>query len=99
MLQKASHIWRILLFWLLWLSDTFNVYNVYAEVDWTLVSLGTQVQPQVIFDSDYLPDYISISYDYTGIDKLYWYCNNSYEAKYHLSISKRKSVGCRFKAV
>ena len=75
------------------------LHLMYAEVDWTLVSLGTQVQPQVIFDPDYLPDYISISYDYTGIDKLYWYCNNSYEAKYHLPIGKRKSAGCRFKAV
>ena len=29
-----------------------------------LVSLGTQVQPQVILDPDYLPDHLFISYDY-----------------------------------
>ena len=28
------------------------------------VSSGTQVQPQVILDPDYLPDYLSVSYDY-----------------------------------
>ena len=32
------------------------------------VSSGTQVQPQVILDPDYLPDYLSVSYDY-GIAK------------------------------
>ena len=37
---------------------------MYAEVAWVLVSLGTQVQPQVILDPDYLPDYLSVSYDY-----------------------------------
>ena len=35
-----------------------------AEVAWVLVSSGTQVQPQVILDPDYLPDYLSVSYDY-----------------------------------
>ena len=33
------------------------------------VSSGTQVQPQVILDPDYLPDYLSVSYDY-GIIQL-----------------------------
>ena len=36
---------------------------MYAEVAWVLVSSGTQVQPQVILDPDYLPDYLSVSYD------------------------------------
>ena len=38
---------------------------MYAEVAWVLVSSGIQVQPQVILDPDYFPDYLSISYDYT----------------------------------
>ena len=37
---------------------------MYAEVAWVLVSLGTQAQPQIIPDPDYLPDYLSVSYDY-----------------------------------
>ena len=41
------------------------LHLMYAEVAWLLVSLGTQVQPQVILDPDYLPDYLSVSYDYT----------------------------------
>ena len=37
---------------------------MYAEVAWVLVSSGTQVQPQIILDPNYLPDYLSVSYDY-----------------------------------
>ena len=37
---------------------------MYAEVAWVLVSLGTQVQQQIIPDPDYFPDYLSVSYDY-----------------------------------
>ena len=37
---------------------------MYAEVAWVLASSGTQVQPQIILDPDYLPDYLSLSYDY-----------------------------------
>ena len=37
---------------------------MYAEVAWVLVSLGTQVQPQIILDPDYLPDYLFVSDDY-----------------------------------
>ena len=37
---------------------------MYAEVPWVLAFSGTQVQQQVILNPDYLPDYLSISYDY-----------------------------------
>ena len=37
---------------------------MYAEVAWVLVSSGTQVQLQIIFNPDYLPDYLSVSYGY-----------------------------------
>ena len=40
---------------------------MYAEVASVLVSSGTQVQPQMILDPDYLPDYPSVSYDYGSI--------------------------------
>ena len=45
------------------------LHLMYAEVAWVLVSLGTQVQPQVILDPDYLPDYLSVYYDYAGSEK------------------------------
>ena len=32
---------------------------MYFEVAWVLASSGTQVQPQIILDPDYLPDYLS----------------------------------------
>ena len=35
------------------------LHLMYAEVAWVLVSSRTQVQPQVTFDPDYLPDYLS----------------------------------------
>ena len=40
------------------------LHLMYVEVAWILVSPGTQVQPQVILDPGYLPDYLSVSYDY-----------------------------------
>ena len=40
---------------------------MYSEVAWVLVSSRNQVRPQVILESDYLPDYLSISYDYDKI--------------------------------
>ena len=40
------------------------LHLMYAEVAWVLVSSRTQVQPQIILDPDYLPDYPSVSYDY-----------------------------------
>ena len=40
------------------------LHLMYAEVAWGLVSSGTQVQPQIILNSDYLPDYLSVSYEY-----------------------------------
>ena len=41
-----------------------NLMN--SEVAWVLVSSGTQVQSQIILDRDYLPDYLSVSYDYVA---------------------------------
>ena len=41
---------------------------MYAKVSWVLVSSVTQVQRQIILDSDYLPDYFSVSYDYDAIN-------------------------------
>ena len=43
------------------------LHLMYAEVAWVLVSSGTQVQPQIILDPDYLPDYPSVSYNYVQI--------------------------------
>ena len=40
------------------------LHLMYAEVSWAVVSLGTQVQPQITIDLDYFPGYSSVSYDY-----------------------------------
>ena len=41
---------------------TFGV--LHSEVAWVLVYSGTEIQRQITFDPDYLPDYLSVSYDY-----------------------------------
>ena len=43
------------------------LYLMYSEVAWLLVSSETQVQPQIILEPDYLPHYISVSYEYNHI--------------------------------
>ena len=48
--------------------DHSDLHLMYAKVSWVLVSSVTQVQPQIILDSDYLPDYFSVSYDYDAIN-------------------------------
>ena len=40
-----------------------------SEVAWVLVSSRSQVQLQIILNPDYLPDYLSVSYDYGVILK------------------------------
>ena len=37
---------------------------MYSKVALVLVYLGTQVQAQIIRKLNYLPDYLSVSYDY-----------------------------------
>ena len=43
---------------------------MYSEVAWVLVSSGTQVHLQIILNPDYLPNYLSVSYDYAVTDVL-----------------------------
>ena len=45
------------------------LHLMYVEVAWVLVCSGTQVQPQVKLDPDYLPDCLSVSYDYDNLKK------------------------------
>ena len=52
LLQEAGHI--------------HCLHLMYAEVAWELVSSGTQAQLQMIINPDYLPDYLSVSYDYAS---------------------------------
>ena len=40
------------------------LYLMYSKVAWVLVSLETQVQPQIILDLYNLLDYFSVFYDY-----------------------------------
>ena len=37
---------------------------MYSEAAWVLLSSGTEAQPQIILEPDYLPDYLSVSCDY-----------------------------------
>ena len=61
MLQEAGHIKNtvVLIF-----KHIQCLHLMYSEVVWVLIYSRTQVQPQIILDQDYLPDYLSFSYDY-----------------------------------
>ena len=47
------------------------LHMMYAEVAWVLVSSGTQVQPQIIPDPDYPPDYLSVYRKHFDLHNLY----------------------------
>ena len=46
------------------------LHLMYAEVAWALVSSATQVHPEIIPYPGYLPDYLSVSYDYDNTLKM-----------------------------
>ena len=60
MLQKAGHIKNTVVFTILTFQHIQCLHLIYAEEAWVLVASGTHVQPQVMLDPDYLPDYLSI---------------------------------------
>ena len=71
------------------------LHLMYAEVARVLVFLETQVQPQIILDPDYLPDYLFVSDDYeiTIIsrqnDPIFFICSSSsIRWLFHFCISK-----------
>ena len=62
--RSLSHVNNTLVLTILTFRHIQCLHIMHAEVAWVLVSSGTQVQPQITLDPDYLPDYISVSYDY-----------------------------------
>ena len=60
MLQEAGHIKSTVA---LIFCHIQCLHLMYSKVAFVLVSSEAQVQPQIILDPDYLPDYLSVSYD------------------------------------
>ena len=58
-------------------SDILCLHLMNSEVAWILVSSGTQVQPEIILNPDYLPDYHSIFYDDDKPLQIYYHLRNS----------------------
>ena len=58
-LEEADHIKNTVVLIFRYIQCLHLMYSVVALV---LVSSGTQVQPQIILE--YLPNYLSVSYDY-----------------------------------
>ena len=75
MLQEAGHVKNtvVLIF-----RHIQRLHLMNSEVAWVLVSSGSQVQPQIILNPDYIPDYLSVSYDYVENNRNY----NSYKFSY-----------------
>ena len=59
MLQEAGHIKNTVVLVSRHIQCLMN-----SEIAWVLISSGTQAQPQIILDPDYLLDYLSVSYEY-----------------------------------
>ena len=59
-----SHINNTVVLTILTFRHIQCLHLMYADIAWVLVSSGTQVQPQIILDPNYLPDYLPVSYDY-----------------------------------
>ena len=64
MLQEAGHIKNYSCFNF---SANLTLHLMSAKVAWVLLSSETQVQPRVILDPGYLPDYLSVPYNYVII--------------------------------
>ena len=69
MLQEAGHIKsRVVLIF----RHVQCLHLMKSEVAWILLSSETQVPGQIIFDPDYLSDYLSVPYDYCQDDKCFY---------------------------
>ena len=66
MLQEAGHIKNTVVSIIQYIQclDLMT-----SEVAWVLVSSGSQVQQPIILDSDYIPDYLTVSYNYDNCHK------------------------------
>ena len=62
--RSWSHVNNTVALALLTFQHIQCLHLMYAEVAWVIVPSRTQVQPQIIPDPDYLPDHLSVSYDY-----------------------------------
>ena len=62
--RSWSHVNNTVVLTILTFRHIQCLHLMYAEVDWVLVSPGTQVQLQIILDPNYLSDYLSVSCDY-----------------------------------
>ena len=85
MLQEACQTknTNVLTFW-----PIQCLHLMISEVVWLLVSSGTQALPQIILDPDYLPDYLSVCYDYdeTGLrNRIIWRQMLHFKTLYRLS--------------
>ena len=69
--KSWSHVKNTVVLTILTFRHIQCLHLMYAEVAWMLISLGTQVQPQLILDPHYLSDYISVSYDYDSADEIF----------------------------
>ena len=59
-LQEIGHVNNAILL-IFWYFQCLRCIAMYSEVGVLLVSSGTQVQPQVVLEPNYLPYYLSVS--------------------------------------
>ena len=57
-------------------QDIQCLHLMYSEVAWVLASSGTQGQLQIILELDYLPDHLSVSYEYNQSHRVFNSCRS-----------------------
>ena len=62
--RSWSHVNNTVVLTILTFQHIQCLHLMYPEIAWVLVPSGIQVQPQILPDPRYLPDYLSVSYDY-----------------------------------
>ena len=60
---------------------------MHSEMAWVLVSLGTEVQPQIILKPGYLPGYLAVSCDYG------YYVGYAFLCRLKIVFNTKKSTG------
>ena len=65
-LQEANHVNNAVVLIFLYFQCLHLMYSEVAGV--LVVSSGIQVESQIIFEPDYVPDFLSVFYDYDIIE-------------------------------
>ena len=97
MLQEAGHINNTVVLTILTFLHIQCLHLMYDEVAWVLVSLGTQVQPQIIPDPDYFQTifpFLMVMFKCKSLMRFHLYPRLKIVTKTFLKKVQHKSTTC-----